>query len=362
MTEQSAPISRCPDLRVLATERTRRRLFRVLAGWDYRSIWVATLAVFVLSAIVAPRSLNSSSLVAMLSFAAVLIVASAGQTLVVQQRGIDLSVPGAVTLCAMMPPLYMTRTGASLWTALLITAGVGICVGLVNGVLVIKFGITPLVATLAVNSLLIGALLTYSHGVPSVSASAAMVSFASDQLFGIPIMFLVAVGYVVVLAVAVHTTVLGRRFIAVGVNPSTAQAAGVPVHRYVIGAYVLGSVSAALAGVLLLGYLESASLSTGNEYLFTSIAAVVLGGTSLAGGKGSVIASAVAAVFLTQLVQLLLTAGAPSSVQLLSQAIAIGLAVALRTVVGTRDWSGLRARFGWSSRRTAGSNERLEGH
>jgi ribose transport system permease protein len=328
----------------------------------YKSIWIATLALFVVSALVAPRSLNTYSLVGMLSFASVLMIVSVGQTLVMQQRGIDLSIPGAVTLSAMVAPIFLSRSGGSLSTAIAVTLLIGIGVGLVNGLLVTRFGITPLVATLAVNSLLLGGLLTYSKGIPSVNAPKPLVSFATARYGWVPAMFIVAVGFVIVVALAVQTTVAGRRFVAVGVNPATARAAGVAVDRYVIAAYVIASVSAALGGILLLGYLESASVSTGNDYLFTSIAAVVLGGTSLAGGKGSVIASAVAAIFLTQLVQLLLTAGASSSVQLLAQAIAIGLAVALRTLAAGRDWTrlwqGLRRR---KQSPESVSNERLEG-
>ncbi|MEO3856495.1 ABC transporter permease [Acrocarpospora sp. B8E8] len=306
----------------------------LLSGWEYRSIWAAAAGVFVLSALVAPRSLSSSSVLSLLSFSAVLIVVSVGQTLVVQQRGIDLSVPGAVTLCAMVPPLLISKTGVTLAVALVGTLLIGACVGLVNGLLVTKAGITPLITTLAVNSLLLGVLLTYSGGLPSVAAPPALVSFATHQVLGVPLVFWAAVCFVAVVAFGVGSTVLGRRFVAAGVNPAAAKSAGVPVDRYVIGAYVFGSMSAALAAILLLGYLESASVRIGNDYLFASISAVVLGGTSLAGGKGSVVASGVAAVFLTQLTQLLLTAGAPTSIQLLAQAVAIGLAVCLRTLAG----------------------------
>jgi ribose transport system permease protein len=95
---------------------------------------------------------------------------------------------------------------------------------------------------------------------------------------------------------------------------------------------VLGSLCFGFAAVLLIGYLGSATVRIGDDYLFPTIAAVVVGGTSFAGGRGSVIASAVAALFLTQLVQVLLTLGAPSSTQYLAQAVAIALAAAARSL------------------------------
>jgi ribose transport system permease protein len=310
-----------------------RRGWRLpLPDRDYRSVWIATAALFVVSAIVAPNSLSATSIAAMLSFSGVLMVVAAGQTIIVQQRGLDLAIPGAITLCSMVLPVYMTRSGAPLVQGLVVTLVVGACIGLVNGLIVTRVGVTPLIATLAMNSILIGALLSYTKGLPSASAPPALSDFVAQRVVGIPVGFLVAAAYVVAMALVLGRTTTGRRFTAVGSSPAVARAAGVNVDRYVVGAYVFGGVSSAVGAVLLLGYVESATVSLGNEYLFTSIAAVVIGGTSFAGGRGSVAATAVAAIFLTQLVQMLLASGASTSVQLLAQALAIASAVAIRTL------------------------------
>jgi ribose transport system permease protein len=299
---------------------------------DGAPIWLATVVLFALSAVIASKSLNSASLASTFAFGGILAVASAGQTLIVQQRGMDLSVAGNITLCALVLPIFMTRSGAPFAGGLAAVVVTAAAVGLVNGLLVTKFAITPLIATLAVNSLLLGATLSYTHGIPSASAPEGLQSFATGKLLGISSPLWVAAGAVIVLSLVMTRTVIGRRFVAVGANPAASRAAGVPVDRYVIGAYVVGSLCFAMAAVLLIGYLGSATVRIGQDYLFPTIAAVVVGGTSFAGGRGNMVSSAVAALFLTQLVQLLLTLGAPSSSQYLAQAGAIAVAAALRSL------------------------------
>jgi ribose transport system permease protein len=299
---------------------------------SYRSVWVATVLLFLVSLVVAPNSLSGNSVGGMLSFAAVLMVVAAGQTVVVQQRGLDLSIPGVITLCAMVLPIVMSRTGMPFAAAVLVTLAVGAAVGLVNGLLVTVVGITPLIVTLAMNSILVGAVLFYTNQRPSASAPPELIGLLAARPLGVPVGFLIAVVLVLLLALVLSWTTAGRRFVAAGSNAAVARAAGIPVQGNVIGAYVLSGLTAAIGSMLLIGYVESATVTIGDEYLFTSIAAVVIGGTSFLGGRGSVIASAVGAIFLTQLVQLLLSAGAPTSVRLLSQALAIAVAVALRTL------------------------------
>lgn len=309
-----------------------RSRIRAWIKGDYAPIWLATVVLFALSAVISSSSLSRLALTSTLAFAGILAVASIGQTLIVQQRGIDLSVAGNITLCALVLPIFMTRSGAPLTGGLAAVLVVAAVIGLVNGVLVTKFAITPLIATLAVNALLLGATLSYTNGIPSAAAPHSLQTFATGKLLGIPNVLWFAVVLVLVVTIISQRTVIGRRFIAVGANPAAARAAGVATDRFIIGAYVVGSLCFGLASVLLIGYLGSATVRIGTDYLFPTIAAVVVGGTSLAGGRGSVIASAVAALFLTQLVDLLLNLGAPSSTQYLAQAGAIALAASLRSL------------------------------
>ncbi|WP_171061638.1 ABC transporter permease [Rhodococcus zopfii] len=299
----------------------------------------ATIALFVLCALFVPGSVTGLSLNAMLPLAAVLAVASVGQAIVIRQRGIDLSVGGTMTLCAVVLAWFSTRHAVPLAITLLVVAMTAVSIGTINGILVARFKVTPLIATLAVNSIATGAVWTYSKGFQA-DVPSSVNSFATSKLAGIPVLAWIVVVVIVLVAVITSRTVLGRRYTAIGANPRTAHAAGLPVDSYVIGSYVAAAVLFGVAGVLLAGYVKTISTGLGASYMLPTIAAVIVGGTALTGGKGSIIATAVAALFLTQLVQMVLTLGAPSSVQLLIQAAAIAIAAAIR---GVR-WSALTGR------------------
>ena len=295
---------------------------------EFSWIWIGLVLLFAISAVVAPGTMTRGSILAMLPFAGILAIVATGQTLVIQQRGLDMSATGMVSLAGVL----MARTGFgfdSIALASIFTVCVGAVVGMLNGTLVSRLAITPLVATLAVNALLIGAVRSLTGNVP-VNVPPIMQTISHAQFLGLPANVLFAFVFVVTAWVITRKTAIGRRFVAVGVNPRAADAAGVRVLKYQIGAYVASAVCFSAAGMLLAGFIGSASQSSGNDYLMPAIAAVVVGGTPFTGGKGSVIASAVAALFMAQLGQMVLALGAGTSVQLLVQACAILLATTVR--------------------------------
>jgi ribose transport system permease protein len=204
-------------------------------------------------------------------------------------------------------------------------------VGAVNGLLVTRVNITPIVATLATNALIIGAVREISKGAP-LTAPKVLKVFATERLFGIPYSVLVAVAFIAAVAIVTNHTVHGRRFVAVGVSPKAAIAAGIVAERYQVGAYALAGLCFAVAGMLLAGFIGNASHLAGVDYLLPGVAAVVVGGTPFTGGRGSVVASGIAALFITQLGQLVLSFGASPAVQLLVQALAIVLATGIRSI------------------------------
>ena len=315
--------------RPVAARPARRRL----TGGPLTIITGSTLALFVVSAIVAPGSVSALAIQAMLPIAAVTAVAAAGQTLVVQQRGIDLSVSGTMTLSAMMFAWFTVRNETPVVVSILVVLAVAGLVGLLNGLLVARVGIAPLIGTLAVNSLVIGVMWTYTRGFQA-DAPDAWVSVMSGRLLALPVLVWVALLVVLVTALIAVRTVAGRRFAAAGANPAAARAAGIPVVRTIVAAYVVAAILFGVAALLLAGYLRTTTTSFGEPYLLPVIAAVVVGGTALSGGRGYIVASAVAALFLAQLAQLVVTLGAPTSVQMLVQAGAIAVAAALRGVAG----------------------------
>lgn len=297
---------------------------------EYAWIWIATVALFAASAVIAPGSVTPGALRAMLPFAGILAIVAVGQTLVIQQRGLDMSVVGAIALAGVLVSTWGFE-GRSLWIAVPGSLLAGAAVGVVNGLLVTRVNITPIVTTLATNALVIGLVREISRGAP-LTAPTILRDFGGARLLGLPYSVLVAIVFTAIVAVLTNWTALGRRFVAVGVNPRAAEAAGIVAERYQVGAYALAGVSFAIAGVLLAGFIGNASPAAGVDYLLPGVAAVVVGGTPFTGGRGSVVASAVAALFMTQLGQMVLSMGASPAVQLFIQALAIVVATGIRVL------------------------------
>jgi ribose transport system permease protein len=304
------------------------------------TVVVAVVALFVASWLVAPTSLDRGSLLAMLPFAAVLAIAGVGQTLVIMQGGIDLSVAGAISLAVVISTHVPHGDNRLLLPALGLGLVAALAAGAVNGVLVGRLRLNPIVATLGTNALLYAGVLGISGGSPRRTTDL-LQALAGGLTFGVPNSVYVAVVVVAVATVVVKLTVAGRRFEAIGANPVAAAATALPVMRHRAGAYVGAQVLYWLAGVLLAGVIAQPTAFQGDFYLLPSVAAVVLGGTSLLGGRGYLVATAVAALFLSQLDQFVLALGVSFAIRTLVEAAALTLGVALYSL----DWSSLRRRF-----------------
>jgi ribose transport system permease protein len=322
------------DIQHQSSARTRLARSRGLM-----TVVIALVALAALGYLTAPSSMSHGAIVGMLPFAAVLAVAALGQTLVVMQGGIDLSVAGTISLVVVIITHEAYGDDSKVLPAALIALAVAIGAGLVNGLLIGRLGLNAIVATLGTNALLYAGVLWVSGGTPRQTTDL-MAKVTGGITFGIPNSVYFAVAAVVVAAVAVKQTVAGRRFEAVGANSMAAWATGLRVQRFRASGYVWAAVMYWLAGALLAGIINKPTAYEGDNYVLASVAAVVLGGTSLLGGRGNLIASALAALFLTQLQQYVLALGVTFAVQTLVQAAALTVGVALYTV----NWSKLRPR------------------
>jgi len=305
----------------------------VITRWRRSAgIWLATGLLFAVSAAFESNSLGGSALASLWPFAAVLILAAVGQTLVVQQRGIDLSVPGFISATVVIVTRIPNGNSGALGTSVLLAYGVCLAAGLANGLLITRVRITPIVQTLGMNAVLYGVDLGISQGTPTQTTTA-LQSFTNGEVLGVPVPMVISALLVLVVAFIVKRTTFGRRFEAAGSNAVAGRAAGLRGNRYQLSAYLAAAVLYCTAGVLLAGIVSQPDPFQGDSYLLPSVAAVALGGTSLLGGVGSVMASAVGALFLSQLQQFVLATGATAAVQNLVQAGALALAV---TVYGLR--------------------------
>jgi ribose transport system permease protein len=304
------------------------------------TVIVALVLLVLAGMLFAPSSLNKGAVLGMLPFAAVLAIVALGQTLVVMQGGIDLSIAGSVSLVIVIITHEAYGNDARVLPAALAALVVAVLAGFLNGLLIGRLGLNAIVATLGTNALLYAGVLGVSGGTPRQTTDL-LASIADGDVLGIPNAVYFAVFTVAVTTVAVKRTVAGRRFEAVGANGAAAWTTGLFVTRHRAGGYVWAQVLYWLGGLLLAGIINKPTAYQGDSYLLASVAAVVLGGTSLLGGRGDLVATALAALFLTQLDQFVLALGVTFAVQTLTQAAALAIGVALYTI----DWSGLRRRL-----------------
>lgn len=311
------------------------------------TVAISTVVLIVLGFLFAPSSVSQGAMLGMLPFAAVLAIVGLGQMLVVQQGGIDLSVPGAVSLAVVLATHIPNQNDALLLPAILAVYAWALGAGLLNGFMIGRLGLNAIIATLGTNALLFGAVLGISGGIPRTTTRL-LSSIAGGRTIGIPNAVLIALVVLIIVMVLVKRTVAGRRFEAVGASPAAARATGLHYRTHRGAAYVWAQLLFATAGILLAGVTNQPTAFQGNAYLLTSVAVVVLGGTSLLGGRGYPAATVVAALFLSQLDQFVLALGVPFAVRTLVQAGALAVGVAIYTV----DWVAVRRRLSSRSRTT----------
>ena len=309
------------------------------------TIGCATVLLFVISALAAPSSVSGTALRGMLPIASVLAVAGLGQMLVIQQGGIDLSVAGSLSMTVVVVTHIPDGDNGKLVPAVLVAVLFAVGAGILNGLLIGVLQLNPIIATLGTNALLFGADLALSGGRPRITTKL-LASITGGTSAGIPHSVWFALGALLVVSVAVKRMVPGRRFEAIGANPRAARAVGLRVRGHRASAYVWAQLLYCLAGVMLAGITAQPSAFEGDSFLLISVAVVVLGGTSLLGGRGYPLATVVAAVFLEQLVQFVVALGVSTAVQTIVQAIAFAIGVSLYTVNWRAVWTrrpGLRS-------------------
>ena len=247
----------------------------------------------------------------------------------IQQGGLDLSVPGVISLAAVLVTKFPDGDNAALipWIAAAIASG--FLSGLICGIAITRFSVTALVATLAVNALRTAPCCISPRGLRQRRCRRCLAALPSAASMACRFLRSCA-ALTLLIEIGVRATVWGRRFVAVGVSARAARAASLRVTTYKVATYGIAGAFYALSGVLLAGYLRVPSLLVGNSYLLPTITVVVLGGTSLLGGAGSVAATAIGAIFLVQLQQVVIGIGAPTSAQFVIQAGIILLGMAIR--------------------------------
>jgi len=320
----------------MADERTSRLRLPAL-GMDLTELplaakaFIATAILVLIGGIAAPSTISTAAILSTLPYFAILAVASIGQHLVIQQRGLDLSTAGVMSFCAVVVtklPDSSTDTGVVIFWIFAALA-TGALIGAITGLIVTLLQVPPLVTTIGVNAILFGLTYFVSTGA-SVQSPPMMVKFFTGSFLYVPTLVWMLILVAGVTVFVLTFTTVGRRFIAVSVNPAAAHVVGVPLRAYSILTYTSAGLMYAIAALMLSGYLVSPTVLCGLPYLLGTIAAVVVGGNPLGGlTKGSVVATVIGAFFLTYLAQLVTALGFGSSAEDLADALIVLGGVAL---------------------------------
>lgn len=252
-----------------------------------RAIWVVLALLLAVAALSSDAFLRPIYLFNVVRQAAPVGIAALGVTFVMILGGVDLSVGAVISLTAVVAAVVMDGSSANLVPALLLCGLIGFGVGLANGLVVAFTRVSPFILTLGMAIVIYGATQVYSGGTAAGQASPGFREFFNDRIFGlVPVLALV---FLLLAALAVwlqQATRFGRSLYLIGANPQAARLCGLPVRFVTVAAYTLSGLMAALGGVALLARAGVSGTYAGRGYEFDVLAAVVLGGTTFAGGRG----------------------------------------------------------------------------
>ncbi|AHF88480.1 ABC transporter permease (plasmid) [Rhizobium leguminosarum bv. trifolii WSM1689] len=223
----------------------------------------------------------------LLELAAVIGIAAAGQTLVILMGGIDLSVGAVITVTAILLPLISPAWDPTGLAGIAAALAIATTIGLMNGAGAAYLRVPPIIMTLAMATFLQGLLVIVAGGSAVTVSNPAVILLGQARPFGIPSGIILWLVVAIVVLLLVHRMPIGARFLALGANPLAARLSGVSVTRNTLIVHSLSGFFAGLAGILVLGMNRQGYVGIGDPYLLTSIAAVVLGGTSILGGRGT---------------------------------------------------------------------------
>ena len=281
---------------------------RVLAALFRRPwIWsfIAAFAALGISSAAAGQGAGGM-LSGALSFGSFYVIVGLGQMAVVTlgPGNIDLSVPSAIALSGCVAMKLMNGVDAGIPLGLVAGVATGVAVGLGNTALIFLLRIPPIIATLAASFVVQSIAISVGGGL-LVKPPPAIAAFSTATPFGLPLLALVALLLALLSQLVLSRTILGRSILAIGQNRQAARLAGLPVTRVAVTTYALSGLTSAVCGILLASFSGGASLDMGQEYLLSSIAVVVIGGTAVAGGRASVAGVWGASLFLFLLVSML---------------------------------------------------------
>lgn len=301
---------------------------RQLSFWAENAAPIGLVALVIVFSILSPTFLTLGNIRAMLVAAAILVILAIGQAFVITTGGIDLSISATMTLGAIGFGLAFSN-GFGFWASALVAILSAMLIGLINGLLIAKGKVTDFIATLGTLSVATGLALIISNGKPINVNSPELLTLTSGSLgiFGYPIILAAIVAAVAWFVM--FRTRFGLHVQAVGGSEESAVANGISATKVRLAVYLIAAGLAGLAALLLVARVGAAEPAINTQFLLNSIAAVVLGGVSLTGGKAKIVGPVIGALLLTALTNGLTLLG----VSQFYQPLAVGLVVVLAALL-----------------------------
>jgi ribose transport system permease protein len=293
---------------------------------DLPWIWafIAAAATWIATIPFVPGMGAGQVLTAALTFATFYVIVGIGQMFVITlgPGNVDLSIPATMTFASSVATKIMDTQDSMIAVGLLVALACGLAVGIFNYGLILILRIPPIIATLSSSFVVQSAAIAYGRGL-RIKPPPLLADFTTAQVGGVPVLAVCVMILAVIMGAVLHRTVFGRSVTAIGQSFRAARFAGIPVELTRFMTYVMSALLASLCGYLLSGFSGGSSLSMGEPYLLASIAVVVIGGTSVAGGAGNIPGLWGAALFLFLVETMLNTYGASAGIRLVATGLII---------------------------------------
>ena len=291
-------------------------------------IFVILVAAFLVGGAISPAFLAGGNISNLLQQIAPLGIVVIGQTFVIIARGLDLSVASMMATSAVIATGF-SGADKDVVSIVALSLAIGLATGVVNGLLVTKRSVSPFLATLATMIMLQGFRFAYTQGAPSGNVPPFLRILGSEGIRGVPYNFLILMVLATIFAALLGRSAFGRRVYIVGGNPITGRLVGINSDRITIICYVISACLAAIAGLILSGYVGLVDNWVGQGYELDSIVAAVIGGAALSGGRGTVGGALAGAAIIVVIANEVLLVGLPIQMQIIIKGAVIVISAAL---------------------------------
>jgi len=264
-------------------------------------IIVPTIIFAIFVQFVNPVFLSAQNITNILRQSGFILIPAIGMTLVLIAGGLDLSVGSVLGLGSFAVGFCMVKLNLPIWLSIIAAILAGIAIGLINGKIIVKFNIPPIIMTLGMMYMARGLIYVSTKGLPIYPLPKQFQAIEQNTIFVLPTIVIICLILCIVFHIVLTRTTFGRSVYAIGGNPEAAKLSGININNVKIKVYAISGMMAAIAGIIMASRLGSAQPNTGETYEMNVIAACIIGGTSTFGGRGTILGTTVGALLMSML-------------------------------------------------------------